>query len=305
MQALLERRQPPEIEPGRHCHDPHGCEFWAHCTAAKPEDWIFNLPRLSEPRFQEFRAAGHERIRDLPDDAPLTAVQVRTREALRTGRPVVSRGLAQALRDFGPPAVFLDFETIFPAIPLYPGTSPYQQIPFQWSLHRLGARGQLTHREFLAEGREDPRRAFAESLIAAIAADDAPVVVYSHFEKSRLSELVEWLPALAEPLGAIIRRLADLLPVARRNVYHPEFGGSFSLKAVAPALVPDFGYDDLDEIADGGAASAAFVRIARGELEPDEEALLRRALLAYCARDTLALVRVQSALQALGLQHTP
>jgi hypothetical protein len=92
----------------------------------------------------------------------------------------------------------------------------------------------------------------------------------------------------------------DLLRIVRIHVYHAEFGGSFSLKAVAPALVSDFDYGGLGEVREGGAASAAFARIARGQMEPDEEARLRADLLAYCAHDTLALVELYKALREMA-----
>jgi predicted RecB family nuclease len=91
----------------------------------------------------------------------------------------------------------------------------------------------------------------------------------------------------------------DLLDVVRQHVYHPGFAGSFSIKSVAPALAPGLDYADL-ELADGAAASTSFLRIARGELAPEEEARARQALLAYCARDTRALVEVHRALLRLA-----
>src|SRR5207245_2104732 len=99
----------------------------------------------------------------------------------RTDRSFVSPDLAQALVGTGPPTYYLDFETIDPAIPLYPGTRPYEQVPLQWSLHRLDKHGALKHRDFLADGRSDPRRACALSLIDALGEGDAPVLAYSGF----------------------------------------------------------------------------------------------------------------------------
>ena len=184
-----------------------------------------------------------------------------------------------------------------PPVPLYEGTWPYQTIPFQWSLHRLGADGTLQHREFLADGAGDPRRAFAETLITALAADDAPIVVYSSYEKTRLNDLAVEFPNLRQPLTAIIDRLADLLPVVRSVIYFPAFGFTNSIKSVAPALCPDVTYDDLVHIADGETAAATFLQIASGEItRPEDIDRLRAALLVYCQRDTLALVGVHCAL---------
>ena len=128
------------------------------------------------------------------------------------------------------------------------------------------------HREFLADGDDDPRRRFAETLIEALHAFDGPIIVYSAYEQTRLRELAGEFPDLSESLNAIIARLVDLLPIVRSAVYFPEFDFSNSIKSVAPALCPGFGYDDLEGIADGAAASAAFLQLASGYLADPEEA---------------------------------
>jgi hypothetical protein len=209
-------------------------------------------------------------------------------------------GLAGALREAGPPAHYLDFESIGPAIPFYPGTRPYQAIPCQWSLHSDDGSTGLSHRELLAGGAVDPRREFAESLIAALAGDDAPVLVYSSFESRLIGELEDLFPDLCPALRRIRMRLFDLLPVVRAHLYHPDFDFSFSIKSVVPALAPGFGWDDLGMVAHGTAASAALASLAAGRVPPEEQEALRAALLAYCARDTLALARLHEALRGLS-----
>ena len=156
----------------------------------------------------------------------------------------------------------------------------------------------MEHRELLADGRHDPRREFAERLQEALGGGSSPVLVYSSYEVGVVAELASTLPDLASRLDALRARLVDLLPIVRRCIYHPAFGSSFSLKAVAPALIEGFGYGDLDQIAGGGAASAAFLRIASGGVsDAEEEARLREALRVYCGRDTLALVELHRALR--------
>jgi hypothetical protein len=304
MHEALALRDPPSIEPSSHCWTPYGCEFWGHCTRDKPADWILHLPRLRAARVAVLREAGIERITEIPEDFPVSALQARIREVLRSGRTFISPELDAALAGFGPPADYLDFETMNPAIPLYAGTRPYERIPFQWSLHRVDAQGGRTHWEFLADGRTDPRRAFVTSLLKEVGGGTTPVLVYSSFEASVLAELAAALPDLAAELESLRTRLGDLYAAVARHVYHPAFGFSFSLKSVAPALVPGFGYDDLKGIADGGQASAAFRRIAAGECDSEEEARIRRQLLAYCQRDTLALVELHRALR-MGVSNEP
>jgi len=299
---VLAKRAAPDAEPSLHCFDPYDCEFWAHCTVAKPVDWVVGgLPGLNGERLERLRAAGIERISEIPDDFRLGPAQARTRAAWLAGGIYLEPGLAVALRRSGPPADYLDFETALPAIPLYAGMRPYQQVPFQWSLHRVDALGRVRHREFLADGRSDPRPAFARTLLAALRHRRAPILVWSGFESSRLAELAEALPEHAAGIASVRARLLDLHPIVRGHVGHPDFGGSFSLKQVAPVLAPAVGYDDLDGVSDGGEASTALVRLALGAFESaEEETALRRALLEYCGRDTLALLELHRALRRLG-----
>lgn len=188
-----------------------------------------------------------------------------------------------------------------PPISLYEGTRPYQTIPFQWSLHVLADDGMLHHREFLAEGDGDPRRAFAETLLAAQSCFDAPIVVYSPYEQTRLRELAATFPDLRNPLTTITGRLVDLLPIVRSAIYFPNAGFSNSIKSLGPALCPDFTYEDLEDIANGATAAAAFLQLASGHLTlPEEIDRLRAALRVYCQRDTLAMVEVHRVLMQLA-----
>jgi len=238
-----------------------------------------------------------ESIAQIPAGFRLTSRQEIIRDVLATGQHFVAPDLARLLHRFGPPAVYLDFEAMMPAIPLYEGTQPYQALPFQWSLHEIGSDGALTHKEYLASGADDPRREFAETLIAALGDSDLPIIVYSAYEQTTLKALAGQFLDLASSLNAIIDRLADLLPVVRGAIYHSDFQFSNSIKKVAPALCPGFGYDDLEGIADGSAAAAAFAQLASGSITDTAEIdRLRRAFLAYCKRDTLAMVEVHSAL---------
>ncbi len=245
---------------------------------------------------------GIERITEIPEDFSLSELQSRVREAHRSGLSFVSPDLGADLSGLGPPALYFDLESIAPAEPIYTGTHPYQRIPFQWSLHHADAAGALSHRAFLADGRSDPRREFAETLLAAAGDGELPVLVWSSFERSTLGDLADAFPDLSARLHALRERLVDLLKIVRRHVYHPEFSGSFSIKSVAPALAPGFGWDDLADcsgISEGASASAAFERIAAGETtDAEKELRVREALLAYCERDTEALVRVHMALGA-------
>ena len=302
--ACLSRARAPEIEPEAHCHTPYSCEHWDSCTASKPADWVFYMPNLSLARRTELKDLGIESISEIPEDFRLSPRQGIVRDATRDGKPFVTPDLSERLEPFRPPAFYLDFEAFMPAVPLYPGTRPYQTIPFQWSLHRVDANGNTSHQEFLAEGDLDPRRQFAETLIAVLKGTKGPIIVYSSYEKARLTELADAFPDLKRPIAAIVRRLLDLLTVVRGGLYDPSFRFSNSIKNVVPALCPDVTYEDLDQIADGETASKAFWLMASGRVDAKTSAGLRRALRAYCLRDTWAMVRLCQALKILASGST-
>ena len=290
---ILDLSSPPKVTSGRYCKS---CDFLDHCTAHLGDDWICWLPRLTEKQFGALDKMGVERISHIPPDFHLNATQEKVRKALTSGEEWVSPDLDKALRHAGPPSYYLDFETMNPAIPVYPGNRPYQRVPFQWSLHHVEETKSMSHEEFLAEGSTAPHRPFAESLIDAIGTNEEPILVYSSFEKSVITDLASRLPDLKIALEAILDRLFDLLPITRGYIYHPGFAGSFSIKTVAPALVPDLSYKNLGLVSDGQAAAAAFVPVANGELSIKQEQLVRQALLDYCKLDTLAMVKVHQAL---------
>jgi Domain of unknown function(DUF2779) len=180
--GCLSRALAPKVEPDAHCHSPYSCEHWGRCTASKPADWVFYMPRLSAPRRAELKALGVESISAIPNDFRLSPRQTLIRDVTRSRKPRVGSDLPERLRGFGPPAFYLDFEACLPAIPLYPGTRPYQTIPFQWSLHHVDSREAVAHQEFLGDAHSDPRRSFAETLLASLRGTKLPVIVYSSYE---------------------------------------------------------------------------------------------------------------------------
>jgi predicted RecB family nuclease len=192
----------------------------------------------------------------------------------------------------------MDFETIFPALPRFAGLRPYDHVPFQWSVHRLeNADSAPQHDEFLADGASDPRREFIESLLRSVEGTRTIVVYNATFEKSRLKELATRFPEHDDAIQAIIARVWDLYPCICSYAYHPSFGGSYSLKSVLPAFIPELSYKNL-EVGRGGDAVLAFEKLASGQLPQDEAKKIREALLEYCGQDTIALLRLYELLKA-------
>jgi predicted RecB family nuclease len=290
--TVLSMPAAPDIEPGKHCTSPVTCEFYDRCNIPRPNDHIGYLPRLHASAAEELDELGVASIRDIPDDFELSEIQRRAATSVQTGEPWYSPELGAVLESLRYPLYFADFESVNPAIPRFPGMRPYDQLPFQWSVQVLREPGvELEHYEFLATDASDPRHDFAASLCSALGESGSVVVYNQQFESQRLSELAAYLPEFAKRIAQIQSRLWDLLPVIRNNVYHPAFAGSYSLKSVLPALVPEMSYAGM-RVADGQAAGLAWESLITGHLDEAESAGIRKALLEYCGQDTLALVRL-------------
>lgn len=291
--------QPEFVKKCRECGYVHGCF---------PKFDVFDialLPNTNSTRARKLRSEGILRIGDLPESSVEEGRQIRARQSAITGAPVVLGALRSALSRIRFPLVCVDFEAIQYAIPRHGGMTPYQVLPFQWSAHVLDSLdSDPVHQEFLHQSNTDPRREFAESLFHAVR-DAKSVLVYSSYEQANVRKLHEHMIEGAERLVGIFsdpETTIDLLDLVRENVYVPDFAGSFSIKAVLPALVPDLGYGDL-VIKDGDSAAAAYLDLLDWLGTPTGE-LLAQDLLAYCERDTLAMVEVLRALFRLSENPT-
>jgi hypothetical protein len=183
-------------------------------------------------------------------------------------------------------------------LPILAGTRPWQQIPFQWSLHVQDRDGSVRHTEFLKADGTDPRRTFAEALLAAVGATGSIVVYNKGMESTRLRELARDLPDLADGLSALDARIVDLLPIVRQSCYHLDFHGSRSLKTVAPVLAPHLSYEEL-ALKAGMQAMQAYEVITDPSTPAVEREQLRADLLKYCSLDTLAMLEVLKQLRVL------
>ena len=288
----------PEVRIGSCCSKPYGCDFSAYCHAGLAgEHPVTDLPRLGEDALHALLELGVTCIREIPDDfRMLSPAQAKVVRVVKSGLPYVDvPGLARDLASLTWPVYHLDFETVNPALPLWPGTRPYQTIPFQYSVHVHHEDGSHEHREYLHVTTDDPRRPLTERLIADL--DDAGSVMhYTAFERTRLADLAAALPDLAGTIGAILGRLVDLEAIIRARTTHPATNGLTSIKRVLPAWCPDLSYADL-ALGDGSAASVRYLKSVRGLLAPDEVAQLHSDLIEYCGMDTLAMVRLLETLR--------
>jgi hypothetical protein len=291
----------PDIPIGQQCYVPYRCDFVEHCWAHIPEPSIFNVYRLPWAKKEALRSMGVLAIEDIPDDFALPAPSRFHIAAHKAGISIVERTpLRKFLDGLSYPLACLDFETAMSAIPAYDESRPYQQVPFQFSLHVIESKGEApTHHGFLAEPGEDPRPALMDHLADVLPEAGDVLVYYQPFEQGRLTELARDFPDRAVWLEAVIGRLKDLiLPFQQRWVYEPAMNGSSSIKAVLPSLVPEMSYEGL-EVADGGQAMLAWERLSQATDAARAEPI-RRALWEYCTQDTLAMVKILERLEELA-----
>jgi len=293
--------EPPPVTPGAHCAKPHECPFMARCWPPRPEHHVTTLYRVGPTKAESYVANGWHTIHDLPDSVKLSAIAARQRRAVRQGEMIVEHeSLVDALALVDRPVAHIDFETVAPAIPCWPGCHPYDQIPVQMSCHVVQADGSATHREWLYDGHGDPRPEAARAILDACRGARTVTAYYAQFEQGCIKRVALAAPEHAAELNAIADGIVDLLPIVREHVYHPAFAGSFSLKKVLPALVPDLTYAGLD-IAEGETAQVQLTRLLfERDMDEKERREIRDALLRYCQLDTWAMVALENRLRDLA-----
>ena len=294
--------QEPVHEVGDHCSAPFDCEYTGYCHKDLPPGLEWPVTLLPHGGGKKWVGQGISDLLALTE-GELNSKNARILAATRDGVPFHDRvGARAAMAGWGWPRAWLDFETINPAIPPWLGTRPYQQIPFQFSLHCLSNTGEIEQRSFLDLSGDDPSRRFAEALIGACG-HSGPIFVYNAgFETARVRELAVRFPLLAEPLLALNERVVDLLPLARNHCYYPSQEGSWSIKVVLPALCPDLSYDQLQGVKDGGMAMSAFLEALSPQTTVNRKEAIKHELLEYCALDTLGLVHLWSVFSGVPLK---
>lgn len=271
------------------------CPFIPHCWKNLPEYSIYDLNRISEKKLVQLLDSNASAITDIPlEGFPLTEKQENQLTAAVTDKPMINKEAIKAeLSGLEYPLYFLDYETFFPAIPLFDGYKPYQQMTFQYSLHVVEAEGEKAkHFEFLQKEYADPLPALPESLRANIGDTGTMIVWNKTFEVLRNKEMGEMHPEYAPFFESLNSRVYDLMDIFTKQYYvHPAFKGSTSIKKVLPVLVPELSHSDL-EISEGATASIKWFEM----VSQNKDDGLYENLLEYCELDTLAMVRVFEAL---------
>lgn len=303
----------PDVSIGDHCNSPYPCDFQNHCwkQAGVPEYSVLNLYRGGKKCWQLYHK-GVVRIEDIDQDAvKLTPTQRLQVECARTGRiHIYLPEIEKFVSSISYPIYFLDFETIAPAVPIFPWSRCYQAIAFQYSIHiqdgpaldgNSSTDDLVSHKEFIGDGSQvDPRPQLLSQMLHDIG-DTGSVMVYNKsFEDARLKEMARDFPEYAESIGLIRARLVDLaIPFQNKHYYTAAMKGKYSIKYVLPAVCPDYAnsYKELD-IQEGLTASNTYLKLVESHLgnkkpvDEIEKLDLLRKLLDYCKLDTLAMVKI-------------
>jgi hypothetical protein len=300
---ILGQADEPGIDIGPYCSTPYSCVFMHYCWRHIPPVSVFNLHKMqSDKKFACYYnqiVTYDDLVQHQVGLSPIQTMQVEA--ALHDQTFINSSAIRNFIHSLRYPLYFLDFETFQQAIPEIDGIRPYEQVPFQYSLHAFAHEAApLQHQEFLGQEGTDPRRALAEQLVSDIPPDACTLAYHATFEKGVISQLATSFPDLAVRLMKIRENIVDLeIPFKSGFYYVKAMGGSFSIKSILPALFPDdlsLDYHSL-AIQNGVMANQAFASLHLRT--PEAIASWRQSLLEYCKLDTLAMVRIWEKLRAV------
>jgi hypothetical protein len=290
---VIADKKAPIIDIGSHCNSPYSCDFKGQCWKHIPDYSIFNISRLSSNKKFDLYKRGIINFDELDISSLNGNQQIQVISELENKIIIDNSNIKDFVNNLEYPIYHLDFETMTSAVPIYDRSRPYQQLVFQYSLHIEKENGELLHKEYLAEANpnKDPRKAFVIQLIRDCGTFGDVLVYNIGFERGKLNDLIKLYPVFSEEINSIINRLKDLMtPFQKKWYYTPEMKGSYSIKYVLPALVPELSYQDL-EIKEGGAASNTFTQMVTGDFQGDVKQT-RENLLEYCKMDTFAMVKI-------------
>lgn len=292
----IKKKKEPKQDVGMHCVKPYDCPFFKYCTKNLVKPNVFDIRGMSISNkfklYNKNKISFKELLTEKLNNKYLEQIDFEINDK----EPSIKKDeIKEFLTTLTFPMYFLDFETFQESVPILENSSPYEQIPFQYSLHYLeNENGALKHTEFLAKINTDPRRDLAESLIKDIPKNTCVIAYNSCFEKMIIKRLASLYPDLSEHLMNIYNNIKDLMvPFKNRSYYIKEMQGSYSIKYVLPALFPNdrnLDYHALDNIHNGSEAMNNFKNLKN--MTKEEQEKTRENLLKYCELDTLAMVKI-------------
>jgi len=291
LKRILTGAELPIIAIGKQCSKPFHCDFHSTCWKDVPEYSVFDISYIGKKKY-ELYSRGIVKIEDIPLDFEISdKSQLEVACYLSKSDFIDKPAIKEFLDKITYPLYYIDFETLQPHIPLFDNSRPYQQIPFQFSVHLQSAKdSEPVHYEFLANADgSDPRGEFINKLLSIIEIPGTILVYNAQFEAGRLKDIALSFPDLEFQIKALIDCMVDLMePFRSKAYYKPAMKGSYSLKSVLPAIASNFDYSDL-VIQDGSSAQTEFEKL-QGIADLNAVNLVRKNLLEYCKRDTLAMV---------------
>jgi hypothetical protein len=301
---MLQRGEEPSVDIGTHCHSPFNCNYLNHCRAHLPIHHVFELFDPKGKDWELYRK-GILSLADIPDHEELSIRQeLQIRGVKYNESHVDAEQIARFLSDLQGPLYFFDFETINSAVPVLNGSRPFEQVPFQYSLHQTDTEGNIVRSSaFLADPADfsdhsvtDPRWQLIQQMKRDIGPQGSILAYNAAFEIGVLKRMAESYPGESAYIESLINRFVDLLKPFKCGWYYlPAMGASASLKSVLPAISPEFSYEDLP-ISNGSLASETFLlMIKSGYTDKADE--IKRNLLQYCDRDTEGMVVIYRALR--------
>lgn len=302
--AVLEWDKAPSLTHVSSCTNPAECEFLSCYFSELNNDHIYSIATsLSKEKLVAFLERGLLKPEQIPADimAELPDIKlpgVQTEPTLSIDKETIK----SELDSLQYPLYFLDYETFFPAVPIFDGYRPYQQMVFQYSVHVVREpNAEPEHYEYLTDEMIDPAQGIATSLKSHIGDTGSVLVWNARFEASRNAEIGERLPEFADFMASINDRMYDLMMVVKKGYYvDSRFGGSASIKKVLPVMCPELSYNDL-AIHEGGTASASWATLTDPSTPPEAKEQLKKDMLAYCGLDTYAMIAIyRKFLDAIG-----
>lgn len=295
---LLESKEMPDISPRHLSKGGEIFDEWLKVLelirGKLPETSIYKLYSPDSKTIAWLEDNGIELLNDIPLDGPLNEKQLRQVEAMKSGTQHVNvEEIRNFLESLTYPLYFLDYETMSGVIPAFDGYRPYQQVPFQYSLHILEEpNGELKHKEYLHTEKSDPVPHLLKCLRDDFSGSGSVISWYMPFEKSRNNEMGEAYPEYKTFLNDVNERMVDLMtPFSKGWFVDKNFFGRASIKSVLPALLPDFSYKELN-ISHGGQAQRVWMEtILRGKNVKDKEKIMKD-LRDYCNLDTYAMYAI-------------
>lgn len=274
------------------------CQTFARFNRGIVEPSLYVLPRITTPKLKKLDEEGRFSL-DKIAEGEISKRQALVLRSILDGIPIIDTNKIEGfVRGLELPIYFYDYETFGSAIPIADGYRPHEQIPVQFSVHRLDPSGEVEHFEFLADA-PGMERSLVEALEKCIGPTGHCLAWNMSTEMGCNDRLARLVPEKRAFLDDVNARTRDLMKPFEEDYVDGRFGGSTSIKKVLPVLVPDLKYN-ASEIHDGtGALDAWKSLISRNDT--DKKAEIRRQLLAYCELDTLAMVEIYKVLRSIAV----